>query len=303
MLLAPEGFALHHQAHPEPDLQQPLLLSLDCLAILRLQGEKVIPALQGQITQDAKLLTQGKSVFTDICTPKGRVIASALLVPADDGDVLMLADTLQGQKLCDHLNKYLMFHRVRVAPDSALVCLAEANGAILSDEFPSAALSPQLTLQLLPQTTAEAIWLQDTRTKGGAHAWQTLLMLHGICWVGADLSELYTPHHLNHPALAFVSFKKGCYIGQEIIARMEYKAKLKTRCVLLSGESQPETDVLTDTQGIPSGKIIKQHRAEANQWLAFAEVRTDALTEDTILQAGDKILRPIQPPYAINNES
>lgn len=301
MQMSPEGFALYHQVQPQPDIREPGLLSLDCLAILRLRGEKAIAALQGQITQDAKLLANGTSLFTDICNPKGRIIASALLIPKSDDHILILMDSLQAERLCEHLNKYLMFHRVTIQPAQELVCLAHMNSTPSAPEQLTAVLSSRLTLELLSYEQAISLWQADPRAKGAANTWQTLLMMHGICWVGANLSETYTPHHLNHPALGFVNFKKGCYTGQEIIARMEYKAKLKTRFALLSGKTRPENETLLNAEGLPVGKLILSHEAASDHWLSFAELRSESVTDTAPVYNNDEILQPIKPPYAINN--
>lgn len=301
MHLSPEGIAQYQPPQKHLDLSKPALLSVDCLSVLSLRGEKAITALQGQITQDARKLSEGKTLFTDICNPKGRIIASALLVPGQNDEIYVLVDSLQAQLVCEHLNKYLMFHRVKLEPSEQLVLLAELHSETATGEHPTALISPQLKLHLLSSDVATDIWARDLRPKGGAQAWNTLLILHGICWVGANLTETYTPHHLNHPGVNFVSFKKGCYTGQEIIARMKYKAQLKTHFRLLEAGIRAVGETLTDAQGAPAGKVITAYALSEYQWIYCAEIKVDALENTESLFLDQEILRPFNPPYAINN--
>ena len=268
--------------------------------MLEHKGSNAIAALQGQITQDARKLGKGDWLLTDICTPKGRVVATALAIPASNEHIFILVDQAQADALVTHLIKFFVFHRVSLRLNNDLVALAWAfcNG---SAGGVNVCFSNQLSLGLFAFEDAKALWASFDGVKAAAAYWDQLLMRHGICWVGVDISDQFTPHHLAHPTLNFVSFKKGCYTGQEIIARMEYKAQLKSRLCWLEADGELTNKGILDSSGQGAGQWIKGCQIASDRWLYCADLKLSSLELADGYECGGKNLRLVTAPYAINN--
>lgn len=160
------------------------------LAAISARGADAASFLQGQLTCDVSAIDgSGLGAW---CNPKGRVIALFHICRLDDGFLLILpAD------LADDVLRRLTMYRLRSKVDLAI----EAAG---------------------PETLG-------LPADSGFDDWQKAELERGIAWIDASQSELYTPHMLNLDLLGAVSFDKGCYTGQEVVARTHYRGKSKRR--------------------------------------------------------------------------
>lgn len=247
--------------------------------ILRVQGPDASKFLQGQLTCNLNYLDAGTSSLGARCTPKGRMLSSFRILMHDDGFLLALARELLPDQLTD-LKKYAAFSKAQLSDDStswtrfglanaaaALAALGlpapdQANQVIVVDEFillglgdarielwVPAARSVQIRTQLL-QSLSEAPL--DTWLLGQIRA--------GVGQVFAATRELFIPQMLNLQALGGVSFKKGCYTGQEIVARMQYLGKLKRhmyRLTLDGAEAPaPASQLFSPVHGSSVGEVV-----------------------------------------------
>jgi folate-binding protein YgfZ len=198
--------------------------------ILEVQGHDARKFLQGQLTQDLNSINHTANLACHL-TAKGRVIANFILLSpkADCYWLLMPKDIIDKMILC--LKKYALFSKVAICDRSAdisLFMLWQDNANNLAWQqiekedviYIQIADSP-IGLALCPNELAQAFRSQINP----AASWQHALITLGIPMIDLKLSELFTVHDLN--LLSAVSFNKGCYTGQEIVARMHYKAKLK----------------------------------------------------------------------------
>ena len=212
--------------------------------------------LQGQLTCDVRKATPAHSVLGAYCTPKGRVLACGRLFQRDDAYWLTLPEALTAPTLA-RLAKYLLRANTRLECASAkltrLGLLGNRAQSWLAEQVSSAILEltdeAVLTVQdltvirwpgLVPRfalygsaSSLASLWQRGTGaqtiTPVTAELWRLLDIEAGIPAVYPATVEAFVPQMLNLHLLGGISFQKGCYTGQEIVARTQYLGKLKRR--------------------------------------------------------------------------
>lgn len=221
--------------------------------LIRFSGYDTQTFLQSQLTCDIRNINLHQAQYGGYCTPKGRVLARFLLWQ-QDGDYLMELPISLTASIQKRLALYVLRAKVQLTDasnDLVRIGLAGPNSAILIEEITrSPSRSDQrplhvmhnenLTILCLTPTrmelltsieNASALWEQlNQRAKPvGAGCWNWLDIRSGIPVILPETQEEFLPQMINLDALDGVSFKKGCYPGQEIVARTQYLGKLKRR--------------------------------------------------------------------------
>lgn len=229
-----------------------VIADLSPLGIIRVSGEDATDFLQGQFSNDIKQLDGQTAQLSSYCNPKGRILASFWIYRHNDDFYMLLpADTLAAT--LKRLRMYVLMSKVSLEDASEeLVCIglagpdselalqqqlgavpAEATNAIHHNGMTAIRLPGDKPRFLIIATNADmqTLWqvLGENSTAVGYQAWQLLDIEAGLPSVYADNVEAFVPQMLNLHAIGGVSFKKGCYPGQEIVARMHYLGKLKRR--------------------------------------------------------------------------
>lgn len=196
-------------------------------SLLQLTGEDAARFLQGQVTCDVEKLSNGASSMAAHCNPKGRVISLFHLLKAEDCFYLslptsMLALTQQS------LGKYLVFFKSQFN-----VIDKHSSYGITFDADETGERLPPLpkdskVFQLAGQGTRYQVFSSNPIDTNANTTWEHDNILSGCPIIYPETSGQFLPHELNLPSLGGVSFKKGCYTGQEIISRMHHLGKIKT---------------------------------------------------------------------------
>jgi folate-binding protein YgfZ len=229
------------------------LYSLSKSSLLVISGDDARTFLQGQLTSDVAGLAPDKSQYSGYCTPKGRLIASFLLWRNDSGYVLQLPAELSAPIL-KRLSMYILRSKVKAADAGAEYALLGVSGEGSAQALQSiTAATPKnshdvahendLTVLKLPGERYEIVVSRaregEVRAALAAHAeavgaqhWEWLDIRAGIATILPETQEQFVPQMVNFDAIGAVSFSKGCYPGQEIVARMHYLGKLKQRMVI-----------------------------------------------------------------------
>jgi folate-binding protein YgfZ len=223
-----------------------VLYSIDHLGVLKVTGDDATAFLQGQLTCNIKELTQQNSFFAGFCNPKGRVISTLLLFKQNDEFLLILPLVLLDQ-IKNKLQRYILRSQVKIENGSDELCL---SGLSCSKEMSSQLLLPEINFSrqnnllklpnnhyLLVADAAETIAFWSAQLKLGfqvqsSQVWQALDVNAGLAWLIESTSEQHTPQMLNLDKLGGISFSKGCYTGQEVVARTHYLGKVKRELFL-----------------------------------------------------------------------
>jgi folate-binding protein YgfZ len=158
-----------------------------------------------------------------------------------------------------------------------------------------------------PLPRAQSVWdaLSENAVKAGATAWEATSIRAGIPTVLAATQEAFVPQMVNLELLGGVSFKKGCYPGQEIVARTQYRGKLKRRMVRVRGGGSapsPGSDIFSPEFGEqPAGTVVSAVAAPDGGFEALVVAQLEAIEQNSLrAQSASGPPLPIEPlPYPI----
>ena len=211
-----------------------LVADLSHNALLAVTGDDATAFLHAQLTNDVQALPAGAAQWNGWCSAKGRLLAVFLLIKRADGYLLMLPAEIAAPiakrlamfvlrskvKIADVTGQYVRLGVIGAGPDSpaAPMQAAETDGVlrVALDAKRAVVIAPAAGGAPMPATAA-----QD--------AWEASLIEAGIPNVYAATQDAFVPQMVNLELIGGVSFKKGCYPGQEIVARTQYRGILKRR--------------------------------------------------------------------------
>ncbi|MEZ1315907.1 folate-binding protein YgfZ [Pseudomonas fluorescens] len=247
--------------------------------VLAVRGVDAAKYLQGQLTCNLNYLSETRASLGARCTQKGRMQSSFRILLQGDGVLMAMASGLLEPQLAD-LKKYAVFSKSKLTDesaawvrfglekgDAALLSLglelpAETDSVVRNDPLIAVRVSPDRAELWVPADQADAVKgkLSALLAEGDLNQWLLGQVRAGIGQVMAGTRELFIPQMLNLQAVGGVSFKKGCYTGQEIVARMQYLGKLKRRLYRLSlaGDQLPEpgTPLFSATHASSIGEVV-----------------------------------------------
>lgn len=235
------------------------------LTVLQLEGEDTATFLQGQTTCDVNELSTGTAAGGALCNPKGRAITGFTLLCLEAGRLYwMILPAVLAPTVEKKLRMYVMRSKVTISTPGDNLCVAglrydaastPALPIALPDRAGLVSRNEHLTgIQVEPDRwicigeTESIRELQDRLASGfdfveaSPDWWNLRNVLAGIPTLDTRTTELFVPQMLNLDQLGHISFKKGCYTGQEIVARMHYLGKLKRRMYLARLDRIPEIE-------------------------------------------------------------
>lgn len=232
-----------------------VIADLSHLALIQAYGAEAEGFLQGQLSNDIRLITHSHSQLSAYCTPKGRMLAIFRIFKRNDVYLLQLPVALAATTL-KRLSMYILRAKVTLAaadPNLVSIGIAGPNIALRLQELcgpvpvavdecrSDAALTiirlPGITprFQLVGSvSTISPLWdnLKSVAVPVGTKAWRWLDIQAGVPSILPGTVEEFVPQMANLDLVDGISFKKGCYPGQEIVARMHYLGRLKQRMAL-----------------------------------------------------------------------
>ena len=297
---------------------------LDHEAVLAVRGPEAAKFLQGQLTCNLNYLSATASSLAGRCTPKGRMTSSFRILPEGDGYLLALDGDLRDSQLAD-LKKYIVFSKATIADESAewqrfglghcdalpaelAALLPEENDAIRPHEHLLAIRLPGARAELWTRAAQADVLAQHLRSllsEGSLNDWRLAQIRAGIGQVVGATRELFIPQMINLQAVGGVSFKKGCYTGQEIVARMQYLGKLKRRLYHLSlaGPAPAAgSELFSPVHGSSVGEVVLAADAGNGQCELLAVLQEDAVNDGRIHLASidGPALQRLELPYTLN---
>lgn len=311
-------------------VQDTIICDLSHLGLLQVQGLDALTFLQGQVTNDVKQLNGRNAHYSGYCNPKGRLLALFLTFAHHDHVHLQLPKELI-ESISKRLKMFVMRSKVEIKDVSDQIIRIGLNGskatALLSSIFSQipqnndAAQSGYELVSLknaailkLPGmqpryeiftdiSNAPAIWnalLQEAKPVGAA-CWEWLEIQAGIPDVTLKTQEAFVPQMLNLDLLGGINFKKGCYTGQEIVARTHYLGTVKRRTHLahINVSLRPTAgDDVHNSQHEIVGKIVRSAPAPVGGYDVLVELRLESIEAGQLL-VNNNILE-IQPlPYKL----
>ena len=245
---------------PAASARLPLtLMTLDDWALATLTGADAEKYLQGQVTADVAQLTEHQHLLAAHCDPKGKMWSNLRLFRRQDGFALIERRSLRDAQLTE-LKKYAVFSKVTIAPDDEHVLLGVAGfqaRAALKNLFSEL---PDAEKQVVSEGETSIVWFEhpaerfllvtDVATAervtdalrgeaqlNNSQQWLALNIEAGLPVIDAVNSAQFIPQATNIQALGGISFKKGCYTGQEMVARAKFRGANKRALWTLAGRA------------------------------------------------------------------
>jgi len=314
-------------------------------SVLRVAGDDALRFLHSQTTNDVLQHSPGTARWHGYCSPKGRLLAT-MLAWRDDASIRLLLPDSVVEAIRKRLTMFVLRSKVRIANESdafVVLGLAGAAGAAalarLQLQAPApmhvAATAAPLTaiglpalpagalgeasaevprwLLVVPLASIDSVWnaLRATLAPIGSSTWRWTDVRSGIASIVAATSEQFVPQMLNleADAIGAVSFTKGCYPGQEIVARSHYLGKTKRRAFVarIAGPPQggarepaPGSDVV-DAGGQPVGKVVVAAPSPHHAIDVLYEAQV-AAAQQGALAADGQALQPLALPYSLPAE-
>ncbi len=292
--------------------------------LLAVRGVDASKFLQGQLTCNLNYLDAHTSSLGARCTAKGRMLSSFRILAQGDGYLLAMAAELVAGQLAE-LQKFAVFSKVKLSDETtgwsryglaqADDVLAElglelpvtANAVARRDDLLAVRLTDGRAELWVAAGQADAILsrLQASLPETAVEDWFLAQVRAGVGQVFGATRELFIPQMLNLQALDAVSFRKGCYTGQEIVARMQYLGKLKRRLyrLALAGDTLPALagGIFSPVHASAVGEVVLAARA-ADRVELLAVLQQDAVTDGRLhLQAIDgPPLQLLELPYVLD---
>ena len=284
------------------------------LGVIRAQGDEAAKFLHGQLTQDFALLGPQQARLAAYLSPKGRMLASFIGCQRSATEVLLVCSRDLLPATLKLLSMFVLRTKVKLTDASdefALYGLAgDALISIAGSACPAwakADFDDQILVHLYPALgQPRGLWIapQGSPAPQGqaldAALWAWGEVRSGVATLSAPLVETFVPQMLNYESVGGVNFKKGCYPGQEVVARSQFRGQLKRRTYLAHSPSALAVGAeifTTEDADQAVGLVVQSAPAPAGGWDALVCLQTHASSAD--LRAGPAPLA-LQPlPYAL----
>ncbi|MFK7837055.1 MAG: folate-binding protein YgfZ [Sulfitobacter sp.] len=222
--------------------------------ILRLSGPDAHDFLQGLVTNDVNRLSQG-AVYAAILTPQGKYLADFFLIPEGEA-VLLDVDATLG----DMLSQRLMMYKLRAAVEIAVTDLHLHRGL---GETPSDGFSDPRAPEMGWRAYRDTPQIEDTVD------WDALRVQHLIPETGIELTQDTFILEAGFERLNGVDFRKGCYVGQEVTARMKHKTELRKGLARVTVDGAVSVGTELTAEGKSAGTIFTQAGGKGIAYLRF----------------------------------
>jgi len=223
------------------------------LGVIRVLGEEAAKFLQGQLTQDVALLGMSEARLAAFCNAKGRMQASFVVFKRSPEEILLVCSRDILPATLKRLSMFVLRAKAKLSDATADFALCGLAGSAIESIASGARLpwgkvdsgDANLVFLYPGAGQARALWCAPAAAPrpGGANLslaqWQWLEVQSGIAMVTQPIFEAFVPQMLNYESVGGVSFKKGCYPGQEIVARSQFRGTIKRRAYVAHTSGTP----------------------------------------------------------------
>ena len=291
-------------------------LRLSDWGLIRARGADAAKFLHGQLTQDIEHLPNTEARLAGYCSAKGRLLASFVVWRANADDILLACSADLLAPTLKRLSMFVLRAQCKLSDASAelaihgLVNAGDWLGGAAPAHPWGLATKDAATIIRLPDADGASRHLLVQAADAAPPAlpalapadWARLEARSGVARITAATVEQFVPQMVNLELVGGVNFKKGCYPGQEVVARSQYRGTLKRRAMLFTGaDAHPGQEVFHSADpGQPAGLV-----ANAGGNAALVEVKLAALEGGSLhLGAADgPVLAPQVLPYALPAEA
>ncbi|WP_323814427.1 hypothetical protein [Cellvibrio sp. NN19] len=304
------------------------LVRLQHTRLLLIKGPDTLKFLQGQVTCDLRDLSAPVTRLGTQCNPKGRILLSFRALQINLETIALRIPASMMDKAKSSLGKYIVFSKAKLHDDSeySLFGLYGDNShAIAQQLFGGLPVGDDGWIEqdgnILIQLAADRFecWIKATDSNefeqqlsehtqtGSLNDWELLDIRAGIANIYPETYEQFTPQEINYQLVNGVNFRKGCYTGQEIVARLHYRGKLKRHMYRFSVHNAgmtgdqlplPGTVLVNATSRNACGHLVNAALGADGQIELLASLLDEQLDQVT-LETSTEVLSQLPLPYAI----
>ena len=276
------------------------IYSLNQLSVLSVSGNDALKFLQGQLTNDISLATSTQSIYAGFCNPKGRLLAFFHVIKYLDSYLLLFPQSI-AENITKKLSMYILRSDVKLEldpdrlmhlglytdnPRSELGLLNnlpknEMESVSEKSLIATKLYSDGLRLIIIGDKNNCNNFIKnnsDTFEKDEFNVWATHNIKAGIPNIVNETQEAFIPQSINLDVIGAINFKKGCYTGQEIVARTHYLGKPKRRMYKASFQSQSQPlygDIILNKE-VAVGQVVDAANTDNNSFILLIEIRIDS---------------------------
>lgn len=330
----PQDPASRAAAATEPGNEAPMLIALTQQSLISLEGPDAEKFLQGQLTCDLGQLSPERSLLGANCTHKGMVISVARLFKRAQGSLLMRLPLAVAEPALANLKKFAVFSKVEINPVNETWVGLGLMGESAPEQLSQIGITPPtntdqqtrvgdlIVVRVLgtqprfelwsPLAQAQSLWQQLAAHSqlGNNQDWLAADIEAGLVQLDPDSLDSYIPQMLNLQAVDGIAFSKGCYTGQEVVARLQFRGKLKKLMYAatvnidsLAGQTVcPGAQLFTGT-GRSVGKVLNCVQQGEQLLLQAIIGKAAADANELHLLSAEGAAVSVQPlPYSIDSE-
>nr|WP_315493491.1 folate-binding protein [uncultured Rhodoferax sp.] len=301
-------------ASPPPFATLNGVTRLDHLGVIQIEGEDAAKFLHGQLTHDFALLDQTQARLAAFCSAKGRMQASFIGFKRPAGDIVLVCSKDLLAPTLKRLSMFVMRAKARLSDASERFTVYGLAGNAIKEiaartdtAWAKADFDAETVVNLYPADgTPRQLWVAPVEApppQGEAlplDGWLWSEVRSGVATLSQPVFEAFVPQMLNYESVGGVNFKKGCYPGQEVVARSQFRGTLKRRAFVVHSTAllQAGQEIFTpvdDTQ--PVGTVVQAAPAPGGGMDAIVSLQLAALDAGPLLAAGSALqLLPLPYP-------
>ncbi len=282
------------------------------LGVIRAQGADATAFLQGQLTQDFALLGNNEARLAAFCNAKGRMLASFVGFRRGGDEILLVCSRDLLAATLKRLSMFVLRAKAKLTDASEEFALYGLAGNAVptpgASPWTLSALGDGQAVQLYPADgQARALWAGPASAAAPAGAtldpglWQWGEVRGAVATITAPIVEAFVPQMLNYESVGGVNFRKGCYPGQEVVARSQFRGTLKRRAFIVHADVPlaigQEVFQAADADQ-PAGLVAQAAAAPGGGWDAIVSLQVSA-AEAGDLRVGDAGLALLPLPYPL----
>lgn len=306
------------------DSVESALIDLSSLSCFQISGSDSASFLQGQLTNNVNELANNQGQLTSYCTPKGRMLAILYLIKLDlDDEYLAILPKEIADSVISRLQMFILRSKVEINPvtDKAVVGVAAIPkneletilGQDIPDEDYHLSHYQNNVCLKIPGSMDRYLYIGQPPKTGDAKVysdayWQWLDINSGIPSLTKATQEAFVPQMANMELIDGVSFSKGCYPGQEVVARLHYLGNANRRMFKFECDSEqalnPGDDIYSTGSEQSIGKIVSTVSDESGHHFGLAVIRIDAVKKNelSVHSTQGSRIKILPLPYTVPTE-
>jgi folate-binding protein YgfZ len=256
------------------------------LGVIRVQGEDAARFLHGQLTQDFALLGADEARLAAFCNAKGRMLASFVGFKRAADDILLVCSRDVLPATLKRLSMFVLRAKAKLSDGSGEFALYGIAGGTGGTPWRLTREGDAVRVALYPADGQQrSLWVAPAGAPApdgpplAPATWQWGEVRSGVATITAPVVEAFVPQMLNYESVGGVNFKKGCYPGQEVVARSQFRGTLKRRAFIVHAEAELAAGQEVFQAGDPeqpAGLIAEAAPSPQGGWDAIASLQLAA---------------------------